>query len=84
MDYFGLSRYIEEVRPLAPRALVFLLMSGAVQAGQVEVPVSGQSRPGTQAGTIGGGLAAPAPLQMKMPLLSESAPLLAPDVSPHN
>lgn len=61
------------MRPLA----LSLALAASANAGQIEAPVTGQSRTGTQTGAIGTTLAAPAPLQLSVPSLSASDPLRA-------
>ncbi|PIR19677.1 MAG: hypothetical protein COV48_00685, partial [Elusimicrobia bacterium CG11_big_fil_rev_8_21_14_0_20_64_6] len=46
-------------------------MAGAVQAGQVGGPISGEiATPGAQSGSIGGSLGAPSPIQLSVPSLT--------------
>ncbi len=61
---------------------LFVLAAGA-SAGQIEAPVSGQGRPGSQTGAIGSTLGAPVPIQMSVPTLTGAgAPVLASALSP--
>ena len=61
---------------------MFALAAGA-RGGQIEAPVSGQARPGTQTGAIGSTMGAPVPIQMSVPTLTAAgAPVLAPVLSP--
>lgn len=71
------------MRPLPLRALLLFSLAGAVHAGQIEGPVSGQAVPGTQSGAIGSSLAAPTPVQMTVPSLTGAlSPNLAPALAP--
>lgn len=68
---------------MSPLALLLLFVSAGASAGQIEAPVSGQGRTGTQTGAIGSALGAPVPIQMSVPILTAAgAPLLAPALSP--
>jgi hypothetical protein len=60
---------------VAPLSLLLLALAGSVRAGQIEVPVSGEFKPGAPSGLSAG---APVPIQMTVPSLTGAlAPTLA-------
>jgi hypothetical protein len=63
--------------------LLLFALTGSLQAGQIEAPLSGEIRPGAQTGAIGSSLGAPLPIQLSAPSLTASVvPGVAPAPAP--
>ncbi len=58
------------MRPLTVRAFLLLALAGPLQAGQIDLPASGELTPGKQSGAVGASLGAPIPIQLTVPSLT--------------
>ncbi len=63
------------MRPLTVRALLAFALAGPLQAGQIELPASGELTPGKRSGAVGVPLNAPIPIQLAVPPLAGANPL---------
>lgn len=61
------------MRPLVLRTIILFSLAAPLRAGHVEVPVGDLGGQGSQAGSAGGVLSAPVPLQLTVPALTGQA-----------